>query len=619
MSEPKDPLVVPPELRRVERLKAILPDLRALVAPRAGTLAVGMALITVSRATGLAAPAAMKVLIDDVFGKHRVDLLPWVVLGVTTATLVQAATSYALTQIFNRSTQRVMSELRCKLQAHVMRLPLLYHDANQSGSLGARIMNDVNGLQSLVGTGLLNYLGTLMTAGLALGVMAYFNAPMALLALGCVVAVAMFAGSRTGKAKDLAYERSDLVADLSGRLQESLSGVRVLKAYRAEEREQAIFAADIDRLAENTIKGGSLSAGLSLATTAIWGLVNAVVMFVGGRYILAGELTLGGFFTLTVLLNYLAAPALGIVGMGTMLMEALAGLERMRSILRERPEDEDPRRVVAIGPLRGEVELTHVDFAYAPGKTVLHDISLRAEAGTVTALVGPSGAGKSTITGLIASFYIPTSGALRVDGLDLGTLTLDAYRSQLGLVLQETFLFAGSILENIAFARPSATRQEVLVAARSARVDEFAETLDEGYDAQIGERGVRLSGGQRQRISIARALLADPRILILDEATSSLDTNSEVLIQEALSRLLVGRTTFVVAHRLSTIRRADQILVIDQGRIVERGTHASLSAEGGLYAAMYRKQHQTETSLLTAPEEPQRSPATLPIEDGRPN
>ncbi len=311
-----------------------------------------------------------------------------------------------------------------------------------------------------------------------------------------------------------------------------------------------------------------------------------------------------------MLLNYLAAPALGIVGMGTMLMEALAGLERMRSILQERPEDEDPRRAVAIGPLRGEVELAHVDFAYAPGKTVLHDISLRAEPGTVTALVGPSGSGKSTLTGLIASFYTPTSGAVRVDDLDLGTLTLDAYRSQIGVVLQETFLFAGSILENIAFARPTATRQEVLAAARSARVDEFAESLEAGYDTLIGERGVRLSGGQRQRISIARALLADPRILILDEATSSLDTNSEALIQEALSHLLVGRTTFVVAHRLSTIRRADQILVIDQGRIVERGTHASLGATGGLYAEMYRKQHQAEANLL-AVEEEASSPAAL--------
>ena len=610
MSEPPTPLAVPPELRRVERLKALLPDLRALLAPRAGTLALGMALIAVSRAASLAAPAAMKVLIDDVFGKHRADLLPWVVLGVTLATLIQAATSYALTQLFNRSTQRVMSELRCKLQAHVMRLPLLYHDANKSGELGSRIMNDVTGIQNLVGAGLLNYIGTLMTAGLALGVMAHFNAPMALLALVCVVAVATLAGSRTGKVKNLAHERSELVANLAGRLQESLGGVRVLKAYRAEEREQEIFAADINRLAENSVKSGSLSSGLSLATTVIWGLVNAIVMYVGARYILAGELTLGGFFTLTVLLNYLAAPALGIVGMGTMLMEALAGLERMRSILKERPEDEDPRRAVAIGPLRGEVELAHVDFAYAPGKTVLHDISLRAEPGTVTALVGPSGSGKSTLTGLIASFYTPTSGAVRVDSLDLGTLTLDAYRRQIGVVLQETFLFAGSILENIAFARPTATRQEALAAARSARVDEFAESLEEGYDTLIGERGVRLSGGQRQRISIARALLADPRILILDEATSSLDTNSEALIQEALSHLLVGRTTFVVAHRLSTIRRADQILVIDRGRIVERGTHASLGATGGLYAEMYRKQYQAEASLLSLEEAP-GSPAAL--------
>lgn len=611
------PLALPPDQRRIERFKALVPDLRAVVAPRAGTLALGLVLVGVSRVAGLAAPAAMKVLIDDVLGKRRVDLLPWLVLGVTLATMVQAATSYTLTLVFARSTLRLMTELRCKVQAHVMRLPLLYHDANKSGSLGARIMNDVAGLQYLVGPGLLDYLGSLMTAGLALLVMARFNAPVAAVALVCVVAVATFAGSRTRAAKAIAHERSDLAADVAGRLQESLGGIRVLKAYRGEEREQAIFADGIRHLADNSLKSTSLSAGLSLATTVIWGLVNAVVMYVGTRYMLAGELTLGGFFTVTVLLNYLAAPALAIVGMGSMLMEALAGLERMRAILRERPDDEDPRRVVPLFPLRGEVELSHVDFAYAPGKTVLHDITLVAEPGTVTALVGPSGSGKSTTIGLIASFYVPTSGAVRVDGIDLGTVRLDAYRNQVGVVLQETFLFAGSILDNIAFARPTATRDEVIAAARSARVDEFAEKLDDGYDAMIGERGVWLSGGQRQRISIARALLADPKILILDEATSSLDTNSEALIQQALSSLLVGRTTFVIAHRLSTIRRADQILVIDQGRIVERGTHESLAAAGGRYAEMYRRQHEVEANLIGGEggeDEERRPEETISIE-----
>jgi subfamily B ATP-binding cassette protein MsbA len=603
MSDPPTAAPVPPNRRRVERLKALWPDIGALVAPRRGTLALGMLLIAVGRVTALASPAAMKVLIDDVLGKRRVELLLPIVLLVAAATLIQAAIGYVLTYVFSRSTQRLMNELRCKLQAHVMRLPLLYHDAHQSGSLGSRIMNDVAGLQNLVGTGLLGFVGTLMTATLALAVMAHYSPLLAVASLLCTVAVAALAGGRTRKVKQIAWERSDLAAEMHGRLMEALGGVRVLKAYRAEAREQAIFAAAMDRLMENAMKSVSLSSGLGLATTVLWGLVNAGVMYVGIRYVLAGTLTLGGFFTVTVLLNYLAAPALQIVGIGSMLMEALAGLERTRVILRERPEDEEPRRQVAVGPLRGEVIFDHVDFAYAPGKTVLHDVCFRAEPGTVTALVGPSGSGKSTMTGLIASFYVPTAGEIRVDGLDLGTLRLDAYRAQLGVVLQETFLFAGSILDNIAFARPGAPREEILAAARSARVDEFAEKLADGYDTLVGERGVRLSGGQRQRISIARALLADPRILILDEATSSLDTSSEALIQEALSHLLVGRTTFVIAHRLSTVRRADQILVVNQGRIVERGTHAALLAQGGLYADMDRLQHRAAADLLLAPGE----------------
>jgi ABC-type multidrug transport system fused ATPase/permease subunit len=594
---------VPPDRRRMERLQTLLPDIRALVAPRRGTLALGIVLIGVTRVTTLAAPAAMKLLIDDVVGDRRVDLLLPIVLVVTVATLLQAGISYALTHVFSRSAQRLTNELRGKLHAHVMRLPLLYHDTHKSGSLASRILNDLAGVQNLVGLGLLGFAGTLMTALFALAVMAHFSPRLALLSLVCVTTAAVIAGARTRSLRELSWERSELDSELYGRLMEALGGVRVIKAYRAEEREQAIFAEGNERILENSMKSVRLSSRLSLATTVLWGLVNAVVMYAGVRAILAGTLTLGGFFTVTVLLNYLAAPALQIVGIGSMIMTSLGGLERTRQILRERPEDEDPRRQVQTGALRGEVLFDHVDFAYAPGKSVLHDVSFRAEPGTVTALVGPSGAGKSTITGLIGSFYVPTAGEIRVDGMELGTVCLAPYRRQLGVVLQETFLFEGSILDNIAFARPGATRDEILAAARSARVDEFAEAIDGDYDALIGERGVRLSGGQRQRISIARALLADPRIVILDEATSSLDTKSEALIQEALARLLVGRTTFVIAHRLSTVRRADQILVVDGGRIVERGTHASLLAEGGLYAEMHRRQHDTDASLFLAPGE----------------
>jgi subfamily B ATP-binding cassette protein MsbA len=582
----------PANRRRLERLRGIWPDVRALVAPRRGTLALGIVLIGITRATTLVAPAAMKVLIDDVIGARRVDLLLPIVIAVAAATLVQAGISHGLTRLFSESSHRLTAELRGKLHAHILRLPLLYHDTHKSGSLASRIHNDVAGVHDLIGLGLLGFVGTLMTAAFSLAVMAHFSLRLAVLSLICVTVAAAIAGAGTQRIREIAWERSVIEGDIHGRLLEALGGVRVIKAHRAEAREEVIFADGNERLLDNSRETVALSARVSLATTVLWGLINAVVMYVGVRYILDGTLTLGGFFTVTVLLNYLAAPALQIAAIGTLVMTALGGLERTREILREPRESADPRRLTPIGRIAGEVRFDHVDFAYTPGKPVLHDVSFRAEPGTVTALVGPSGAGKSTITGLLASFYVPTGGAIRVDGVDLATALLDPYRAQLGVVLQETFLFEGSILENIAFARPGATRDEVLAASRSARVDEFAEAIEGGYDTLIGERGVRLSGGQRQRISIARALLADPRIVILDEATSSLDTKSEALIQEALGRLLVGRTTFVIAHRLSTIRRADQILVVDGGRIVERGTHASLVAEGGLYAEMHRRQHE---------------------------
>jgi subfamily B ATP-binding cassette protein MsbA len=607
-----EPSIPPPLLedrRRAERFKALVPDIRALIAPRRGTLALGVVLTGVDRVSALASPAAMKFLVDDVLGKHRVELLLPIVLVVAASTLVRAGISHALTHMFARSTQRLTAELRGKLHAHVMRLPLLYHDVQQSGALGSRILNDVSGIQNLVGLGLLGFLGTLMMAVLSFAVMIHFSPRLALLALVCVVVAAVAVGGRTRRTREIAWERNELDSVLQGRLLEALGGVRVIKVYGAEAREQAIFTAGNERLIENGMKSVSLSSRLTLTTSVLWGMVNAVVMYVGIRYVLAGTLTLGGFFTITVLLNYLAAPALQIGAIGSMLMGALAGLERARDILRERPEDQDPRRQVAIGALRGEVLFDHVDFAYASGKTVLHDLSFRAEPGTVTALVGPSGAGKSTLTGLIASLYVPTAGAIHIDGVDLGTVRLDPYRRQIGVVLQETFLFEGTILDNIAFARPGATRDEILIAARRARVDEFAEALEEGYDARIGERGVRLSGGQKQRISIARALLADPRILILDEATSSLDSKSEALIQEALASLLVGRTTFVIAHRLSTVRRADQILVVEGGRVVERGTHAALLADSGLYAEMHRRQQDADAIVFVAPDEDKEPPA----------
>jgi subfamily B ATP-binding cassette protein MsbA len=394
--------------------------------------------------------------------------------------------------------------------------------------------------------------------------------------------------------------RGKINAEVTGRLTESLGGVRVVKGYHAEAREEAVFARGVRRLLDNVLQSLTVMAVMGLSASVFMGAVGAVVMYVGVRQIFAGTLTLGGFVTFTAFLAFLVAPVFQVVSIGTQLSEALAGLERTREVLRERPEDEDPARSVEIPILRGDVVFDRVRFAYDAGKEVLEEVSFRAAPGTVTALVGPSGAGKSTIIGLVAAFHNPTAGAVLVDGVDLSAVRLGSYRTQLGVVLQETFLFDGTIRENVAFSRPDATQAQILEACRIARVDEFAERFDRQYDTLVGERGVKLSGGQRQRVSIARAILADPRILILDEATSSLDSESEALIQAGLGYLMQGRTTFVIAHRLSTIRRADQILVMEAGRIVEFGTHASLLAARGRYFDLYTRQHGVEANLFLA-------------------
>jgi subfamily B ATP-binding cassette protein MsbA len=398
-------------------------------------------------------------------------------------------------------------------------------------------------------------------------------------------------------------ERSKITAEVTGRLTESLGGVRVVKGYHAEDREHAVFSAGVERLLQNVFKTLTATSVMSLTSSTLMGVIGSIVMFMGTRQILAGKLTLGGFFTYTMFLGYLAAPLFQVVGIGTQITEAIAGLERTREVLSEVPEDEDPTRTVTLPVIQGNVAFQKVTFAYEAKKTVLHDISFQSEPGTVTALVGSSGSGKSTIIGLIAAFHKPNSGTVLVDGVDLGTVRLDSYRTQLGMVLQDSFLFDGSIRENVSFSKPDATEEEIQRACQIARVDEFAEKFELKYDTIIGERGVKLSGGQRQRVSIARAILANPRILILDEATSSLDSESEALIQGGLSYLMQGRTTFVIAHRLSTIRRADQILVVEGGQIVERGTHQSLYALGGRYFDLYTKQHGIEQNLFLAPGE----------------
>jgi subfamily B ATP-binding cassette protein MsbA len=593
---------------KTQRLRALLPDLAALVRPRKGMLAAGFVLMAVGRAAGLVLPASTKVLIDDVVGKARTELLVPLLLAIGVATVVQAATSFTLSQVLSKGAQRLIAELRTKLQAHVARLPVAYFDGQKTGNLVSRVMNDVEGIRNLVGTGIVEMAGGLVTATLALVVMLTLSP---LLTGLTVLFLAIFAAglfAAFGILRPVFRERSKIYGEVSGRLNETFAGIRVVKGYHGEKREEAVFAEGVSRILANVLRTITGMSSLSAASTVLFGAVGVIVMWFGTRQILAGSLTVGGLFTYTVLLGFLVAPMFQVVGIGTQLTEALAGLERTKEIFSEVPEDVDPRRTVDLPVVKGEVSFEEVRFAYSEGKEVLHGVSFLAAPGSVTALVGPSGSGKSTIIGLVAAFQSPSSGRVLVDGVDLSTVRIPSFRSQLGVVLQESFLFDGTIRENVAFSRPSATEAEVVAACRVARVDEFAEGFEKGYETVVGERGVKLSGGQRQRVSIARALLADPRILILDEATSSLDTESEALIQQGLSELLKGRTTFVIAHRLSTIRRADQILVVEGGVVVERGQHEELMAAGGRYAEMVTRQAGIGVELFGGSREPEPEP-----------
>jgi subfamily B ATP-binding cassette protein MsbA len=585
---------------RSQRLRALLPEVWSLMRPRRGVLALALVLMAVNRVAGLVLPGSTKLLVDDVIGARRVDLL-------VMATIIQGGTSFALTQLLSKAAQRLIAEMRRKVQSHVGLLPVSYYDASKSGTLVSRIMNDVEGVRNLIGTGLVELAGGVITAALALVVMLRLSPIMTSVTFLSLVTCSLVFERAFRTLRPIFRERGKIYAEVTGRLTESLGGVRVVKGYRAEPREAAVFSEGVGRLLANVLRTLTATSVLGLASTVLLGFVGAAVMYVGGREVLAGRLTVGGFFTYTIFLGFLVAPVFQIVSIGTQLTEALAGLERTREVLGERPEDQDPRRIVPLASVRGQVEFEDVVFAYEPGRPVLEGLSFMAAPGTVTALVGPSGAGKSTIIGLVCAFHTPSGGRILVDGADLTTVTLASYRSRLGVVLQETFLFDGTIRENVAFSRPEASEEDVLAACRIARVDEFAEGFPEKYETVVGERGVKLSGGQKQRVSIARALLADPRILILDEATSSLDSESEALIQEGLSYLMRGRTTFVIAHRLSTIRRADQILVVEKGRIVERGTHAALYAAGGRYFEMYTRQHGVESNLFLAPGEGEKA------------
>ena len=616
-SEKKAKLVVPgkPKKKPSEQLRSVMPLLKDLVRPRRKLLAFGLILTVIKSVTGLVLPASTKVLVDNIVGKHQVQLLLPLVLAVLFATLIQGICSFTLTQLLSIEGQRLIAQLRRRVQEHVGRLPVAYYDANKAGVLVSRIMTDVEGVRNLIGTGLVEFVGGLLTAVIALIVLLLVSTTLTLTCLLFITVFALVLKRAFTRIRPIFRERGQINAEVTGRLTESLAGVRVVKGYHAEAQEAEVFSGGVRRLLENVMKSLTAMSLMSLSATVLMGIVGAVVMYLGAHQIFANTLTLGGFTMFTAFLAFLVAPVFQIVGIGTQITEALAGLDRTQEVLHEKPEDEDVRRKQTIGPIQGVVSFDHVTFAYDPGKPVLHDVSFEARPGTATALVGPSGSGKSTIISLIAAFHEPTEGMIQVDGTDLSTVRLDSYRSQLGVVLQDTFLFDGTIRQNVAFSRPDAAESEILEACRIARVGEFAEKFEKQYDTVVGERGVKLSGGQRQRVSIARAILANPRILILDEATSSLDSESEAAIQAGLAYLMEGRTTFVIAHRLSTIRRAEQILVVEEGRIVERGTHESLYALEGRYYDLYTRQHGVDANLFLAPGEGDNVPESE--QDGR--
>lgn len=566
-------------------------------------LALGSVIMIVNRLAGLVLPGSSKYLLDDVILKGRQDLLLPLAALVGAATLVQAVTSFALSQVLGITAQRAITEMRKKVQAHVERLPVRFFDSTKTGVLISRIMTDAEGIRNLVGTGLVRLIGGLVTAAIALGVLFWLNWQLTVLT---ITVLGVFGGAMAlafRKLRPIFRERGKINAEVTGRLSESLSGIRVVKAYVAERSERLVFARGVHRLFRNIAKTITAISVVVAFTTVVIGAIGVMMIMVGGHAIIAGTMTLGQFVMYVFFTGLVAFPLVEIAEIGTQITEAFAGLDRIREIRRTATEDDEDQGKVGITQVDGEIEFDDVTFAYVPGAPVLRGISFRASPGSTTALVGSSGSGKSTLISLVMAFNRPDQGRVLIDGRDLAALRLHDYRSFLGVVMQDNFLFDGTIAENISFARPHATRDEIVAVAKVAHAHGFIEEFDGGYGSIVGERGVKLSGGQRQRISIARAILADPRILILDEATSSLDSESESLIQDGLRSLRHGRTTFVIAHRLSTIRSADQILVLEHGEIVERGTHAKLMALNGRYRQLHDMQHQIEVDLFLNPGE----------------
>src|SRR5437867_3552282 len=586
-----------------QRLRALLGDAWELIWRSRRRLLLGIPLLLVNRLTNIVLPGITKFLIDDVIVKGHHELLWKLAVVSAAAAAIGATTDYALAQLLGMAAQRSITDLRKKIQQHVQRLPVRYFDDTKTGVLVSRVMNDAEGIRNLVGTGLLQLFGGLVTATIAAVILFYLSARLAsIVFVVCFIFAGILAWAfRT--VRPLFKQRSEVNAQVTGRLNEGFSGIRIVKAYTAERHEDRVFAGGAHKLLRLVLGTMRVVSGVGALTTFLVGVVGVTVLLVGGREVISHRMTLGGLVSFTLYLALVVGPVVQIVSIGTQLSEAFAGLERIREILAEAREDAADPAKAPIEQIEGNVELRDVSFEYTAGVPVLKEINLFATAGQSVALVGPSGSGKSTLISLVAAFHRPTNGEIFVDGVPLADLRLHDYRGHLGIVPQDSFLFAESIYENIALGNPHATQEQVLRAAKIAHVDEFAESFADKYDTIVGERGVKLSGGQKQRVAIARAIVANPRILILDEATSSLDSESEALIQDGLNALMKGRTTFVIAHRLSTIRRANQILVLEQGRFIERGTHEELMALGGRYRALYEKQYGIAVNQFINPGE----------------
>ncbi len=566
-------------------------------------LLVGSVLMLISRLAGMVLPASTKYIGDEVFTKGRYEIIKWIALAIGISTLIQAITSFALSQILGVAAQLAITNMRMRVQKRIERLPISYFDSTQSGQLISRIMNDAEGIRNLVGTGLGQILGSVVTAIIALGVLFYLNW---LLTLATIVVLLIFGGVLAyafKKLRPIFRERGEITAEVTGRLGESLGGIRIVKAYTAEKREELSFARGAHRLFRNIASSVTGVSAISAFSSIVIGAIAVVMIFIGGNAVQAGTMTLGDFLMYISFTFLLALPVIELTSIGTQITDALAGLDRIREVMDMTTEDEQDAGKQPLPTVKGTIDFENVEFEYDAGVPVLKGLEFHSEAGETTALVGSSGSGKSTILSLVLNFIQPTKGTIKIDGKDLQNVKLRDYRRHLGVVLQDNFLFDGTILENIKFSNPEANLDEIKEFCRIANADEFIAKFPNGYETVVGERGVKLSGGQRQRIAIARALLANPRILILDEATSSLDSESEALIQEGLNRLRQGRTTFVIAHRLSTIRSADQILVVEAGEILERGTHDELIAINGRYKQLYDKQYRFEQNLFVNPGE----------------